>query len=195
MLTENEKKVLKAIFTSFDKYYSINQIAKLCSIAPNGAFKILKKFEGEEIVKKKEIGSLHSYYLDFDNEKTSAVLNLALMPKLEDRLKYRYDDLIPLKKIADIGIIFGSYISQKKEPNDLDILFVIKKNNFDKYKKESAVVFQTMPVKAHDILQTEKDIKENISKGDKVIIEILRTGIVLWGYDKLIEIAKDGYKK
>ena len=51
MLTRNEKKVLRLLLTAFDMEYSINNIAKECGLAPNGAYKILKKFEGEGILK------------------------------------------------------------------------------------------------------------------------------------------------
>ena len=43
MMTANEKHVLKMLFTAFEDY-SINEIARKCNLAPNGALKILKKF-------------------------------------------------------------------------------------------------------------------------------------------------------
>ena len=45
MLTINEKKVLKELFYFFGEDYSINEISRKCDIAPNGALKILRKFE------------------------------------------------------------------------------------------------------------------------------------------------------
>ena len=45
MLTKNEKRVLRLLLTAFDKQYSINNVAKECGLVPNGAYKILKKFE------------------------------------------------------------------------------------------------------------------------------------------------------
>ena len=47
MITKNEKKVLRMLFAELGKDNSINQIAKACNLAPNGAFKILRKFEKE----------------------------------------------------------------------------------------------------------------------------------------------------
>lgn len=54
MITANERKVLKFILVHFDTEHSINQIAKECVLSPNGAYKILKKFEKEEILGKKK---------------------------------------------------------------------------------------------------------------------------------------------
>mgnify|MGYP001617418247 CR=1 FL=1 len=135
MLTNNEKKVLRLLLTAFDRQYSINNIAKECSLAPNGAFKILKKFEKEGILKSDKIANIKSYSINFDNEKTGNILELALMPILEGRLKYRLEDFKDLKEITKVCILFGSYIDMKKEPHDLDALFAIDKDNFKNYKK------------------------------------------------------------
>jgi len=50
MITDNEKKILKFLLAHFNSDYSINEIAKKCSLAPNGAYEILKKFGEKEIL-------------------------------------------------------------------------------------------------------------------------------------------------
>jgi hypothetical protein len=47
-----------------------------------------------------------------------------------------------------------------------------------------------MPLKVQDVLQTEEDLKNNLSKKDEVIKEILRKGFILWGHDKIVDIIK-----
>ncbi|MDP3027391.1 MAG: hypothetical protein Q8N63_06795 [Nanoarchaeota archaeon] len=195
MMTENEKKVLKMLLHAFGETYSINKIARECNIAPNGALKILRKFEKEGILKFSNIGNMKSYSLNFEDEKTKNILKLALIPELKARLKYRAEDLKPLKKVTSACIIFGSYADLKKEPNDIDLFFIIKDRKFKDYKKESLLVYKTMPIKVHDVLQTEKDVSENLKKKDKVIMEILKTGIILWGYDEIINLVENDYKK
>ena len=126
MITENEKNVLKMLLYAFGESYSINRIAKECDLAPNGALKILRKFEKESILKFRNIGNMKSYSLNFEDEKTKNILKLALIPELEGRLKYRAGDLKHLKELTDACIIFGSYADLKKEPNDIDLFFIIK---------------------------------------------------------------------
>lgn len=191
MLTHNEKKVLRLILTAFGTDYSINNIAKECGIAPNGAYKILKKLEKEGILKGKSIANIKSYTIDFANEKTTNILELALIPELDGKIKYRIEDLKSLKGITKSCIIFGSYTSQKKQPNDLDILFILDQDNFRGYKKKLADIKDLVPVKIHDVLQTEQDIKNNIKNNDKIILEILRNGVVLWGQKIIIEVIKN----
>lgn len=193
MLTENEKKVLKILFTGFEDF-SINQIAKLAKLSPNGALKILKKFEREGILKSQKIANIKSYSLDFEDQKTKNILNLALIPELNGKLKSRFEDLKELKKITQACIIFGSYIDLKKDPDDLDILFILDKKHYKTFKEESLRIFKTIPIKVHDVLQTEEDFKDNIAKKDKVLIDILKTGIILWGQDRIINIIENGQR-
>lgn len=193
MLTNNERKVLRLLLTAFDRNYSINNIAKECDLAPNGAYKILKKFEQEGVLKAKRIVNIKSYAINFDDEKTESILELALIPTLEGRIKYRLEDFKPLKEITKTCIIFGSYTDLKKEPNDMDVLFIIDKKNFKEYKKRLADII--VPVKIHDILQTEEDLKDNIITKDKIILQILTTGLILWGQKTIIQVIKNVYKR
>ena len=195
MLTKNEKKVLRLLLTAFNRERSINNIAKECSLAPNGAYKILKKFEEEGILKAKKIANIKSYSINFYDEKTDNILELALMPKLEGRIKYRLEDLKGLKGITKACILFGSYTDLKKEPHDLDILFVIDKGNFEQYKKKLVDIKDIVPAKIHDVLQTEEDLKNNIANKDKVILQILRAGIIFWGIKTIIKVIKNFYQR
>ncbi|MFH1711574.1 MAG: hypothetical protein ABH840_04645 [Nanoarchaeota archaeon] len=192
MLTKNEKKVIRMLFASLGEPHSINQIARECKLAPNGAFKILKKFEKEGIINARGIANIKSYSLNFENEKTKNILKLALIPELEGRMRYRFDDLKQLKEIAEVCVIFGSYLD-KKEPNDLDVLFIIDAKKFNEFKQKSEKVFRTIPVKVHDILQTENDFADNLRK-NKISFTILKTGAVLWGQDILVEIVENEYR-
>ena len=194
MLTINEKKVLRMLFAAFEDY-SINQVARRCGLAPNGALKMLKKFEKGGILKANKVANIKSYSLNFENEKTKSILELVLIPELKGRLKFRLEDLGQLKNTTDACILFGSYADLKKEPNDMDILVMLNKKNFKAYKEQSTAVFKTIPIKVHDILQTEEDFKENLRKKDKTIIEILKTGIILWGYKKIIDLIENEHQR
>ena len=167
ILIVNEKKLLRLLAVS-TKEHSINEIAQKCELTPNGAYKILKKLEQEEIIKPKKIANILSYKLDFNNAKTAIVLELAFIPdKLESRVKNRANDLQPLKELTTACIVFGSHITSKKEPNDLDLLFVLENDKFDNYKKILSKVKDITPIKIHDIIQNSKDLEQNIKKEDR----------------------------
>jgi len=193
MLTQNEKKVLRMILTSFDTDYSINNIANECKLSPNGAYKILIKFEKEGVLIPKKISNLKSYKLNFQNDKTLSVLELALINDLEKKIENRAEDLKNIRNITKSCIFFGSYIS-KNDPNDLDILFILDKSSYKEYSNEIKKAKEIIPIKVHDVVQTVEDIKQNIIKKDKIIINILRIGTIVWGQNAIIQVIKDVYR-
>ncbi|MEK6935449.1 MAG: nucleotidyltransferase domain-containing protein [Nanoarchaeota archaeon] len=195
MLTKNEKKVIRTILFSFGEEYSINEIARKCNLAPNGALKILRKFLKEGIITMKKIANINSHTINFNNPKTKSILELSLMQEGNNKVKNRVEDLKKLQEITEAGIIFGSYITEKENPEDIDLLFVLNKDNFKKYKEEIKKIFPIMPIKVHDVLQTKEDLEANILKKDKVIEDILKKGFILWGHDKIVEAIKNGHSR
>ena len=192
MLTENEKKVLRLLSVSFNKDFSINDIARGVFVTPNGAYKILKKFEKEGVLKAKKIANVKAYKLNFENEITSRLLELALIPsELEERVKSRLKDVQQLKSITKACIFFGSYITSKRNPRDLDVLFIVSKSKFSFYKKILEEVRDISPVKIHDIVQTTDDLLQNLKKNDVIVTEALRNGLVLWGFEIVVQVIKN----
>lgn len=192
MLTTNEKHVLRFLATSIGKDFSINDIAKACKVAPNGAYKILQKFEREGVLKAKSIANIKSYKLNFQNVKTARIIEFALIPdELEGRVKLRTTDLQSLKSVTQACILFGSYITAKQKPGDLDILFVLKKKKFEAYKQALAKVQDITPLNIQDVVQTRGDLIKNLKKNDPVVTEAIRNGIVLWGFEVLVQVIQD----
>lgn len=192
ILTMNEKHVLRFLAASTGKDYSINDIAKTCKLTPNGAHKLLAKLEKEALLKAKPIANIKAYGLDFESEKTARVLELAFMPDaLEGRVKLRAEDLKQLKAVTKACILFGSYITTKKEPGDLDVLFVLERKNFEAYKQALSKVQDITPVKIQDVVQTTDDVEQNLKKSDPIVVAALREGIVLWGFDVLVQVIKN----
>lgn len=191
-LTQNEKKALRLLAASLNEDYSINEIAKRCGITPNGAYKLLIKLEREGILKKKPIANIISYKLNLENEKAGLMLELAFVhDSLEGRIKLRAEDLEPLKAVTKACILFGSYITSKQKPGDIDIMFVLDKSQFPEYKKKLSTVKDIMPVKMQDVVQTEEDLRQNLKKGDIIVKEALQKGIVLWGYEIIRKAVKN----
>lgn len=192
MLTKNEIKILRFLMTSFN-HYSINEIARECKLTPKGAYNILKKFERADVLKFNNIGKIKAYKINFSNPLTANYLRVALTDERinEAKIKVRVNDFKEIKKVCSAAIIFGSYITDKKVPNDIDILFIFDKPNFNNYKKELEKIKEIIPYKIHDIIQTQEDIVSSLRKQDKVIINVVRTGLVLWGHDIVVESIKN----
>ena len=194
VLTKNQKKVLRLLAVSYSKDYSINDVARRVSVAPNGAYKILRKFQKEGILIIKEIANIKSYRLYFENENTVRLLELAFSDGMDGRLKLRAQDVQRLKPVTEACVIFGSYTTNKPKPSDLDVLFVMEKQKFEQYKKELAKVQDITPIKIQDVVQTSADLLQNLKKNDPIITEALRNGVVLWGINIVVRVIKNSYK-
>ncbi len=188
MLTINEKKVLRYLTVNFNLDKSINEVAKDCHLSPNGAYKILQKLKKEGVLYQRDIANIKSFKIGCNSLKAKRIFELAFMDTLEGRLEHRYKDLLPLQEIAEICIAFGSYITDKKRPEDFDLIIVIDKSKFTLYKKALKEVQDATPVKIHDLIQTKQDFIDNLHKDNKVIKQALQRGTVLWGHDVLIEV-------
>ena len=196
MITKNEKKILRFLLVNFDKDCSINEIAKKCELSHNGAYEILKKFEKSEVILPRKISNLISYKINFNSKETVKLLELTLLPDYNvDKIRYRYNDLKPLEEISSLCIIFGSYITKKEKPNDIDAIFVVGKANYKKYSQILENVKMILPLKLHDVIQTKEDLSMNIKKRESIIIKAISEGVILWGHEFLIEVIKNVAEK
>jgi len=191
MITSNEKNLLRYLLINFDVDYSLNELAKKLELAPNGAFEIVKKFEEIGVIISKKIANIKSYKINFANRSAKKLLELILMPDNKDeKIQHRYEDLKDLEAISGLCIIFGSYVRGKKNPNDLDVMFVIKKSNFEKFNELLGKARLRLPLKLHDVLLTKNDLRENLRNPDERLKEILKDGVVLWGQELLVEVIE-----
>src|SRR3989338_8044047 len=185
MITPNEKKVLRYLL-AYHNVNSINQIARSCQLSPNGAHKIFRKFEKEGMVTGSKIANLISYKINFKSREAKKILEFILLPTKDKKIQFRYHDLAPLEKVTSLCILFGSYITTKEKPNDLDVLFVVEKKKYAAYHQLLEKVKLIVPLKIHDVVQTSLDLQKNIRVKEPFIVDILHKGIVLWGQESLI---------
>ncbi len=194
VFTENEKNVLKFISASGGNL-SINELGNKLNISAGSAFRVLAKFEREGIITPHTISNITTHLFNFDNEKTKPTIELIYAPTtLEGRIKMRERDLEPLKKVTEMCLLFGSYITSKPNPSDIDVLFVLSREKFTDYKKTLEKVQLITPIKIQDVIQTKEDLIQNIKKKDKIIADALKKGIALWGFELLAEVIKDARK-
>ncbi len=188
MITSNEKRVLRYLVVHFDRDQSINEIAKECSLSPNGAYKILLKFEKEGVLQEKKISNIKSFKVRGDTPKAKTILKLAFLDDFTIRLEQRYNDLRPLQEVTLACIAFGSYVTTKASPNDLDLVIVIEQKKFETYTEILKKVQLVTPIKIHDIIQTTGDLIKSLREDNKVIRQAFQYGKVLWGHDTVIEV-------
>ena len=190
-ITNNEMLFVLSIFKSPEKEYNASNMAQHLGISPMGALKIAKRLERESILKSKQIGKARIYQINMKNDFAKEYIKFLLKREAERAPAYAKVWINELRKIknADTAILFGSVL-RKREVNDVDALLVTNQKRFSKLKKEVEDINLINIKRLHPMYQSKKDIKANIKKEDKALLNAIK-GIVAFGEDKLINLIEE----
>lgn len=189
-ITDNEMLFVLNIFKAPETEYNATSIAKHIGISSMGALKIAKRLEKENILISRELGKAKFYKLNF-SDYVRQYIKFLLKREFEQAPAYIKRWITELKKIksADSVILFGSVLKKHEEAKDIDVLLVTNKKRFSKLKKEINNINLINIKKLHPLYQTKEDVRENIKKSDKPVLDAIK-GIVVFGEDKIISLLK-----
>lgn len=191
-LTENQSKVINLLIRDFNKKTSIRMIAKQLGLSPMGAQKILKGFERESVTIKEKIGTGIFYSLNLNNETAFKLGEIILTQnKLNSYAKVYMKNLEKLKPYTKSCVLFGSILHKGEKAGDVDVLVIIDKKDFKKVERKKQEIEKISAKTIQFVYQTQKDLEENIAKRDKAVLEIIRTGAVLWGQNFILKGIKN----
>jgi predicted nucleotidyltransferase len=192
-ITNNEIKIMKVLFKDIYTDYNANSLSKKVKLSSMGTLKILKKLEKQNLITGKQFGKAIFYKPNLNNQYTKTFIELTLQKEAQESnptIKKWIKELRKFEKSSEIGIIFGSVL-RKSEFKDIDFLLSL---NHSKNKKVNIIKNQLNKIniqKIHLIKQTNEDLKENIKKKDRIIMNALNEGTIIFGYKKIIEIIQD----
>ena len=128
-------RILKVLLKDISIKHTITSMSKEVGLTRVGAWKVLKKLEEEKLIILSSVGtgktSAYNINLNWNNPILEKMLVLALT---EEALKNQrwMGNFSELENKVYFLIIYGSIIRSPKEASDIDILGVIRKNNFIK---------------------------------------------------------------
>jgi len=187
--TAVEKEVVLDLFKNPKTDFNASSIAKELNRTRVGTFKALKELEKDGIVKGKRMGKAIFYKINLKDDYAKKNVETLLME--EARKKQRWlDEFKELFEFAEIVIMFGSITKNEEKAGDIDLLIVLKEENNKKIDQVIKSKNELLLKKIHPVKQTKKDLIENIKKKDKVILNALKGGIVLHGFEKLIRVIE-----
>ena len=190
-LTKKESEVLLILFKEFSKDYNANSLSKVVGITPRGALKIVKSLKSQGLLISKQLGRAVFYKVnlqDYYAQRTVEALLIQEAREKASRWIFEFNEIYPSTEIA---IIFGSAVKDVKTANDIDLILVFKEENINKIKKFIEEKNKILIKPIHLIMQTPSDFRNNINKKDKVLVNALKYGYILQGYDKCINVVKD----
>ena len=185
-LTKKEREVLLILFKDFTSYYNANSISKILKITHVGAQKIFKRLNN--ILISKRIGKSIIHKLKLEDDYTKKLISFLLADEANNFKRWN-EEFKKLFKEDRIIILFGSSIKNYSTSNDIDIMIVMDKKDIKEVNtmlKEKEDIF---PKPIHAIKLTYDDLLKNIK--NKEMIDIIKNGIILYGYDKYVELIKN----
>ncbi len=187
MKTGKQQEILKIIFKDFLTPYNSRSISKKIKISHAGAFKILKKLEKEELVKSIRIGRAVIYSINKENPLALKEIEITLIIEAGNYKRW-IEEFKSLKDKAEFVMLFGSILKKEEKARDIDLLVVAEKENFKDIKRFISERQNFLNKRIHLILQSLDDFKQDLEKKNKAIVEIIKTGVILFGQDKFIEV-------
>ena len=189
MKPSKEQQILRIIFKDFSNSYNSRNISQLIGVSHPGTFKIVKKIEARGILKSKKIGQANIYSIHTENPLAIKELELALLTETQNYKRW-VEEFKALESNSEFVILFGSILKNEKEAKDIDLLVVADQAKIKEINKMVNEKQKLSIKKIHLLLQTKSDFKHDIEKKNKVMLEIIKTGVILSGQDKFIQTIK-----
>jgi len=194
MKLNNEYKAILFLFKDFLTPYNSRNLSKLVGISHAGMFKLLKKLEIREILKPKRIGKAVIYSLNMNNSVAKREIEMALTLEAQNYAKW-IEEFDLLKDILEFVVLFGSIIKDEKSAKDVDILIIADKKEFNKINQIIRDKNRVLNKKIHLILQNNEDFRKDINNKNKVMLDIIKNGIILFGQEKLTKYLEKFFEK
>ncbi len=189
-LTKKEREALILLFKDFRANHNASSLGKRLEISRIGAMKILKKLEKHGLIKSEKIGNSLIFKLDLNEDYTIKLMSFLLSDEANNFKRWQ-DEFKKLFKPGRIVIFFGSASRNYLKANDIDILVVIDKKDYKEIAELIEERQQFLPKKIQSIIMTRGDLESNIRNNLGVSLEIVKTGIVLYGQNDYVEVIKN----
>lgn len=191
----SSKKILLHLLKDFSNVHIITTLAKELGLTRVGIWKALKKLEENKYIIVKTVGkgktntSLIS--LNWSNPLVEKTLSLYLTEEAIKQRRWQVN-FSELEEIVDFLILYGSILYSPKQANDIDIIGVVAgSKRFIKTDKIITKVEKIQYKKIHSIFFGPEELKKELLKPNKVFIEAIKKGTILFGQEKFIKFMKE----
>ncbi|PIN94413.1 hypothetical protein COU61_00405 [Candidatus Pacearchaeota archaeon CG10_big_fil_rev_8_21_14_0_10_35_13] len=189
-LTKNEKKLLLILLKGFNEYYNSNSISKVIGLSRVGTMKIFKKLKKEEIINNKNIGRAVIYTPNFENEYTQKLMISLLAEEANEHKRWK-EEFKKLFKEGRIIILYGSIIKNYEVARDIDLMILQDKREERNIRSILREKEKILPKKLHPIIMTTKKFLEGIKNKNKIILNLIKNSVILYGQEKYLEVIKN----
>ena len=189
-LTDKERETVLILFKDFTAYYNANSISKVLGISRIGALKLFRRMEEAGIVRSQKIGKSIIYKLKLDDDYVKKLVAFLLADEANGFKRWK-EEFKQLLKKDRIVMLFGSAVMNYQKANDIDLLIAATNSDREEIAKVLKERGEILPKKLHVIKVTRDELESNIKRKEEPILDIVKTGIVLYGQDAYVEVLKN----
>ena len=188
-------KILTILLKQFSANWTITSLANEINLSRVGIWKVLKKLEKEKLIILTSIGQGKTnttiIKLNWENIILEKRLSLILTEETLNQQRW-LSNFEELKDITEFTLIYGSILHSPKEANDIDILEIASnKKDFLEIERAIQKIQKTQIKKIHSESFTKTEFKEELKKPNKIFIDALKKGIIIFGQENFVEFIKD----
>ena len=88
-------------------------------------------------------------------------------------------------------MIYGSAIKNYSQAKDIDLIILLKKNEIKEINEIIQKKEEILPKRIHALKLTLEDLSKNIKKKDKVVIDIIKNAIILYGHGEYVKTMEN----
>ncbi len=188
------RNLICTLVKEFSSPNTASSLAQQLQMSRWGVWKIIKKLEKEELILLQATGkgktSTQTIHLNWKNTLTEKTLTLALAQQAETYRRWKFV-FANLDQVADFVILFGSILHSPKTAEDIDILTVAKETTLLKINTQLNIIQKTQGKKIHAHNFTSKEFRQELQKPNKVFLDALRRGVVLFGQEKFSKFMRE----
>lgn len=189
-LTAKERECLILLFKDFATPYNANSISKVLGISHVGAQKMFRRMVRDNLVIGRKIGKSIVFKLNFEERYVDQLIAFLLADEANNFKRWS-EEFKDLAKKDRILMIFGSAIKGYSQAQDIDVIIVMDGKDAKEVNEVLKKKEEMLPKRLHAIKMTRHDLTENLKKGNKAIVDIVKNAVVLYGQDRYLEIVKN----
>ncbi len=188
-LTEKEREALLILFKDFTAYHNANSISKFLGTSRVGAFKLFRRLDAQGLLKSQKIGKSIIYKLRLDDDYVKKLVSFLLADEANNFKRWK-EEFRGLFGKGRIIMLFGSVLRNYEKSNDIDLLVVSARHDKE-VDNVLAGKAEILPKRLHIIRLTTSELKSNIKRREAAILDIVKTGVILYGQDEYVEVLKN----
>jgi hypothetical protein len=193
-MKDNKSEIMSFLLRNIQRESTITLLAKELKLSRVGVWKILKRMEKDRLVSLIPVGegktSIYNVKLNWENSLLEKTLALILAGEALNNQRWT-ENFKDLEDNTSFLIIYGSILHSPKEANDIDVLSMANKDNFQEIDKIISKIQKTQIKKIHSLNLTKEELRGELKKPNKAFIDAIKKGVILFGQEKFIKFVRE----